>query len=387
MPQSRSKYFPDERRQHLEQNGLRLNFSSVAGSIPGFNATHARFDKLEKKSEDEESNRDSHVQYHWRSRDNRKGKSVPFSKSIPADIPGRHPLIVPANHPLAQNKFHKPLTGIKRMFTVFPYWDISFWVAFLFTVGCLIFIIASLFYWLPVAYPSTEFPKETTIGGDVLFFLGATLFQVGAVFLVFEAVNENQKGCFGWAVRELFCEVDPSSCTHHHQRNDKSADPLLQRRWRWWPSWHEFRTHYIHETGFVANISLAIGAIVFYVSGILVLPGIYGHLSQGVLWGVYWFSYLVGSVLFLFSGILLLLEPREKWYKPAPHVIGWHAGVWNLIGAVGWILSASFGYCSASWCEYQSDLTLLWASTAYKIGSAILWYEALDKYPVYTKKT
>lgn len=48
----------------------------------------------------------------------------------------------------------------------------------------------------------------------------------------------------------------------------------------------------------------------------------------------------------------------EKWYKPAPHVIGWHAGLWNLIGAVEWILSASFGYCSASWCEYQGDLTL-----------------------------
>ncbi|KAK5550217.1 hypothetical protein LTR46_011780, partial [Exophiala xenobiotica] len=299
----------------------------------------------------------------------------------------RHPLIVPPNHPLAQNKFHKSLTGVKRMFTEFPYWDISFWVAFLFTVGCLIFIIASLFYWLPVAYPSTEFPRETTLGGDVLFFVGATLFQVGAVFLIFEAVNENQKGCFGWAVRELFCEVDPSSCTHHHQRNDKSAGPLLQRRWRWWPSWHEFRTHYIREIGFVANISLAIGATVFYVSGILDLSGIYGHLSQGVLWGVYWLSYLVGSVLFVFSGILLLLETQEKWYKPAPHVIGWHAGLWNLIGAVEWILSASFGYCSASWCEYQSDLTLLWASAAYTVGSAILWYEALDKYPVYTKNT
>lgn len=102
------------------------------------------------------------------------------------------------------------------MFTEFPYWDISFWVAFLFTIGCLIFIVASLFYWLPVAYLSTEFPKETTIGGGVLFFVGATLFQVGAIFLVFEAVNENQKGCFGWVVRELFFEADPSSCAHHH---------------------------------------------------------------------------------------------------------------------------------------------------------------------------
>ncbi|KAK5092042.1 hypothetical protein LTR70_007909 [Exophiala xenobiotica] len=318
MSRSRSKYLPDERREHLESHGLRLDSTTVSGSIPGLNATHARFDKVDSKPEDEESNRDSHVQYHWRSRDNRKG---------------------------------------------------------------------SFFYWLPVAYPSTEFPKETTIGGGVLFFVGATLFQVGAIFLIFEAVNENQKGCFGWAVRELFCEGDPSSCAHHHQRNDKGKGQLLQRRWQWWPSWHEIRTHYIHEVGFIANVSLAVGATIFYITGILVLPGIYSHLSQGVLWGVYWLSYLVGSILFVFSGVLLLLETQEKWYKPAPHVIGWHAGVWNLIGAVGWILSASFGYCSAHWCEYQSELTLLWASVAYTIGSAILWYEALDKYPVYTKKT
>lgn len=78
MPQSRSKYLPDQRRENLEQHGLRLNSSSVSGSIPGFNATHARFDKIESKPEDEESNRNSHVQYHWRSRDNRKGKSVAF---------------------------------------------------------------------------------------------------------------------------------------------------------------------------------------------------------------------------------------------------------------------------------------------------------------------
>ena len=33
-------------------------------------------------------------------------------------------------------------------------------------------------------------------------------------------------------------------------------------------------------------------------------------------------------------------------------------------------------------CEYQSDLTLTWASIAFLIGSLILWYEAINKYPV-----
>jgi len=272
------------------------------------------------------------------------------------------------------------------MLTQFPYWDVSFWVAFLFTIGCLIFVVAALFYWLPTAWPSTEFPGEGTYGGGILFFVGATLFQLGAICLVFEAVNENQKGCFGWAVHNLFFEADPSSCAHFHQQNDKGKGQLCQRKWQWWPSWHEIRTHYIHEAGFVANMSLAVGATIFYIDGIMVLPGIYNHLSQGVLWGVYWLAYLVGSVFFVFSGVILLLETQEKWWKPAPHVIGWHAGVWNLIGAVGWTLSASLGYCSAHWCEYQSDLSLLWASIAYTIGSALIWYEALDKYPVYTKK-
>lgn len=30
-----------------------------------------------------------------------------------------------------------------------------------------------------------------------------------------------------------------------------------------------------------------------------------------------------------------MLETQSKWYIPAPKVLGWHIGFWNLIGAVG----------------------------------------------------
>lgn len=36
-----------------------------------------------------------------------------------------------------------------------------------------------------------------------------------------------------------------------------------------------------------------------------------------------------------------MLETQRKWYVPAPKVLGWHIGLWNLIGAVGftvWLL-------------------------------------------------
>lgn len=285
------------------------------------------------------------------------------------------------------------LAGIKRMFTTCPWWDVSYLVAVFFTVGCLIFIACGLFAWLPIAFPATTFSDETTIASGWTAFIGATLFQIGAVLLVFEACNENRTGCFGWALERAFSGTDEAiqahgalnRCHHHHQRaktKQPSAEESDDRRWQWWPSWHDLRTHYIHEIGWLASISLAIGATIFYVSGILALPYIYPHLSKGVLLGVYWLTYLVGGVLFVFSSALYMLEVQTKWYKPAPQLLGWHIGLWNMIGSVGWTLAAALGYCTESWCEYQSELSLIWASVAFTIGSALLWYEAVNKYTV-----
>jgi hypothetical protein len=287
------------------------------------------------------------------------------------------------------------------MFTVFPYWDVSYLVAVFFTVGCLVFIVCGLFAWLPIAYPDSAFPGESSVASGITAFVGATLFQIGAVLLVFEACNENRTGCFGWALHRalsgredsdtasdqgpLLAKADPGQCRHHHQQRPlkKTGDaPQGERAWEWWPTWSEFTNHYIHEIGFVASTSLAVGATIFYVSGIMALPGIYDKLSLGVIQGVYLFTYLFGGVIFVFSSVLYILETQPNWYTPSPHLLGWHIGVWNLIGSIGWTLAASFGYCTSDWCPYQSELSLIWASVAFFIGSALLWYEALDKYPV-----
>lgn len=288
------------------------------------------------------------------------------------------------------------------MCTEFPYWDISYLVAVFFSIGCLVFVVCGLFSWLPLVAPGSEFPGESIAGG-VTAFVGATLFQVGAVLLVFEACNENQTGCFGWALHRLvsnngesfngdsesarlLATPAPDNCRHHHQRGRKK-EPLSQpsqpeRKWEWWPSWDELKTHYIHEIGFVASISMAIGATVFYVCGICSIPGIYDHMSVGAARGVYWLTYLLGGVIFIISSALYMLETQTNWYTPAPRILGWHIGLWNMIGSVGWTLAASLGYCTSSGCAYQSELTLTWASASFFIGSMLLWYEALDKYPV-----
>ena len=354
----------------------------------------------------------------WRARDNRKGKSklcTYMSEYQPykTEITGRHALIIPATS-VKEDEYPNPTqswagirAGIWRMCTVFAWWDVSWWIGVLFSVGSAIFVACGFFYWLPLAAPSTEFPGEGTIAGGVTAFVGATLFQIGAILLIVEAVNENQTGCFGWALEHTFSHSDSEGegqpngtkiskaeqeCMHHHvQGIHKNSTVHLQhpdagRKWEWWPTWDELKNHYFHEIGFLGSAILSLGATIFYISGILALPGVYNNLSQGVLYGIYWLAYLVGGILFVVSSVLYVLETQQNWYTPAPHLLGWWIGVWNTIGSVGWTLSASFGYCTPSWCAYQSDLSLLWASVAFLIGSMLLWYESLDKFTVEREK-
>jgi hypothetical protein len=67
-----------------------------------------------------------------------------------------------------------------------------------------------------------------------------------------------------------------------------------------------------------------------------------------------------------------------------PKMVGWWVGMTNVVGSVGWVDSASLGYCSASWCSYQSQLALIWAPAVYFIGSVLLVYEAVEKWPVHS---
>lgn len=402
----RSDTFSNIVRKQLgrEHPHAHLRADEVKGPLSFFNPTAATFDLVpaSKLSTGPASGIAPHgplptgARLAWRARDNRKG---------------RHVLVIPSNDgatdaPAFSTSWSHIRRILWRMCTVYAWWDVSWWIAVLFSWGSALFLICGFFYWLPLAAPSTEFPNESSIGGGLTAFIGATMFTVGGVLLVVEASNEHQTGCFGWAVENLFTHSDsdtePGSrpppdgkltirqeaCTHHHATGAHSSaalhlqHPEAGRRWEWCPTWQEFRRHYIYEIGFMASFVLAIGAVIFYVSGIMALPWIYDKISQPVLYGTYWLAYLGGGILFVVSSALYMLETQPKWYLPAPRVLGWWIGTFNMIGSVGWTLSAAFGYCTASWCEYQSDLSLLWASLAFLMGSLLLWYEAMDKYPV-----
>jgi hypothetical protein len=240
-----------------------------------------------------------------------------------------------------------------------------------------------------------------------------------------EAVNENREGCFGWAVQQIVdgqweVVADETSCQHHHKnrRNlvgkarsrsikkdpEDSAEPInadensaqqdndvspptshqkkAGRSWTWFPPWKDLTTHYIYELGFLACSAQLFGASVFWISGLTALPGVYNHLSDASLKGAYYAPQIIGGSGFIVSGVLFMLETQQKWYLPAWTTLGWHIGIWNLIGGWGFTFCPIFGLLTTSWGPYEESLSTFWGSWAFLIGSLIQLYESLQKHPV-----
>ncbi|KAK3945874.1 hypothetical protein QBC46DRAFT_349164 [Diplogelasinospora grovesii] len=317
--------------------------------------------------------------------------------------------------PSATNTLEQTLRGIARMIMRYPVWDVSYDVAIIFTLGSAVWVINGCFVWLPLAAPWTEFPTEYDLGGGVTAFIGATIFEIGSVLLMLEAVNENRSDCFGWALEEALSHESHSlhliiknECKHHHHdrhsflRRDTSPTPSTStvtdeengkpdhaisgsggRRWSWFPTRHELTTHYLRDIGFLACLSQMIGATIFWIAGFTGLPPIYAPLSTPVANGVYWLPQVVGGSGFIISSILFMVETQDKWWKPAPKMLGWHIGFWNLTGALGFTLCGALGFAiEQGSVQYAATLSTFVGSWAFLIGSLIQWYESLDKYPI-----
>ncbi|KAK5680291.1 hypothetical protein LTS10_007218 [Elasticomyces elasticus] len=393
---ARNTTFDPEREPFRSRSSLQLAESTVRGPFRFLNPTQARYHHLSGKpaSSLDDSEKDdgppsdavaedtstSKVAYKWTSRNNRKGRHALVVK--PSVAGGA--LIAT---PLPTNKPTEVLKTFGKTFTYYPVWDISWLVAYVFTWGSIIWVINAMFALLPLTNPASAFPGETLFGGGITAFIGATIFEFGSVLLMLEAINENRTGCFGWALEQVYEErfeqgtprISPADCYHHHANkgnllgkamsattNEKTAPtdgtPPGDRSWVWWPSWHEFTTHYIHDLGFLACSAQMFGASVFWISGFTALPGIFDVIETNVpvLNGVYWVPQVVGGSGFIVSGTLFMIETQKHWYQPAFSALGWHIGLWNLIGGIGFTLCPIFGFSTAKWRVLQASSSTFW---------------------------
>ncbi|KAI9815332.1 MAG: hypothetical protein M1827_002812 [Pycnora praestabilis] len=386
---SRNKSFLPRHEPLRHVDTLQLNDHKITGPVTFLNPTRAHFDgvtnhcsrRYEKQGTSEGSafpndavskneRLADYSEFKWTSRNNRKGRHALVVD--PAQDAEHAKYIVPKS----THTLREAMRGIWRMCVKYPIWDVSYLVAIIFTWGSVVWVINAFFVWLPLQIPSSEFKDEISSGGGISAFIGATIFELGSVLLMFEAFNENRSGCFGWALEQAFegdaekgglmrLRPDIDGCVHHHTNkknlvgkgrvpsnypkassdSNSSAEAALPpnpkvnaeegRAWVWFPSWYELKTHYFHEIGFIASFSQFCGATVFWMSGFTALPGIYDTSNVALGQGIYWSPQVVGGCGFIISGFLYMVETQPKWYIPAPKVLGWHIAAWNFIGGIG----------------------------------------------------
>ncbi|RXW12423.1 hypothetical protein EST38_g13430 [Candolleomyces aberdarensis] len=245
---------------------------------------------------------------HWTSRNHRKRRLVCVGPAKPHR--SRH----------ASNLW----VGIWHMATRIEYWNVSWWVAQAFTWGSVVWCLNGFFAFMPLLYPSTFAESLYSTGWTA--FIGATIFEFGSVFGMWEAWNRDDVSSFGWNVNHTFHQIgselhdttykafgeipramkeigsalsresvhgyaaaeqklhptdpekgistsgssepSPASPPTGNTSPDQGDSPhppelSLKRRWIWFST----DTKYLREVGFLAAAFQMLGATIFWISG------------------------------------------------------------------------------------------------------------------------
>ncbi|KAI9031479.1 hypothetical protein DFJ74DRAFT_629101 [Hyaloraphidium curvatum] len=299
------------------------------------------------------------------SRARRKGRPPELAPSEGAAAPP--PALVPRRHGVLGNVS----------------WQVAAW----FTAGSVCWVINGQYVIWPPANPEAA-DLVTSWSG----FVGGLLFWVGAYLAVVEALNDRDGEGFGYELHRLAEEAagEPAAVVRYLERHHGSKSVPAARvaytpphdGWRW----IGLQTDSI---GWWASVIQYMGATCFTVAVICGLPGVIGPtqvVAENVLvWGMQ----IAGSIGFVVSSWMAMLEEQEAWWRPALDRIGWHAAFWNLIGSLGFLLCAMFGL-AWNWDGTGGGCCFLWGvgfntyygSWAFLLASVLMLVErARDRGP------
>ncbi|KAJ6572104.1 hypothetical protein B0H19DRAFT_937256 [Mycena capillaripes] len=254
------------------------------------------------------------------------------------------------------------------------YWNISWWVSIAFTIGSIVWVINGFIAFLP--FVNTHVAKDD-VGGGWTAWLGATIFEFGALFGLWEAWNRGETADFGWNVKKLV-HGDAAAENGGSTPGSENSSGAPKQKWIWFST----SGKYFHELGFLAAFVQYWAATIFWISGFTAIPTIQTAImpKQGLLDGVFWTPQVIGGTGFIIASTIMMIETQKKWYLPAPTSLGWHVGFWNMVGGVGFALCGALGYGlnSSTKIAYQSSCSTFWGGWAFLIGSVIQWYEAVN---------
>jgi len=205
------------------------------------------------------------------------------------------------------------------------YWNISWWVAQAFTWGSIVWVVNGFASFLPFCDPS-HFEESSTSTGWTAF-LGATIFEFGSIFGMWEAWNRDDTASFGWSVKTAFQghHSDDAITTGRRGASDSQSGNTLEARtastkiddegqpkMKW--VWFSADPRYFHELGFLAAFFQLLGASIFWISGFTALPEIQDVLKEHTrtLNGAFWSPQVIGGSGFIISSTFMMLEAQKN---------------------------------------------------------------------------
>ena len=218
--------------------------------------------------------------------------------------------------------------------------QLNWWIGSIFAIGSLLFAVASV---LSLAPALTQAWAIDTAKINAIFFAGSIPFTIAAYLQLFQAAN----------ARDFF--------------PDDGTAPTRPELFGWRP----------HDVGWLSCGLQFVGTILFNFNTFdAMIPSLTWFQEDLVIWA----PNIIGSILFLMSGYLAFIETCHAHWAWKPRSISWWVVFANLLGCVGFMVSAVFaivlpGVPDTDAMTISVFFTLLGA-TGFLAGSLLMLPEA-----------
>jgi predicted membrane protein len=181
---------------------------------------------------------------------------------------------------------------------------LNWWIGIIFAIGSLLFAAASGLSLAPALAQAWSL-DSTQI--NAIFFVGSIPFAVAAYLQLFQTVNAGK--------------FEPGS----------APSPARVTLFGWRP----------HDIGWLSCALQLVGTILFNFNTFdAMVPGLNWFQQEVLIWA----PNIIGSILFLASGYLAFIETCHTYWAWKPHSISWWVVFTNLLGCVGFLISALLAF-------------------------------------------
>ena len=221
--------------------------------------------------------------------------------------------------------------------------QLNWWIGVVFALGSLLFALASVLSLAP-ALARVSSLDSTEI--NAIFFAGSIPFTIAAYLQLYQAANAGDFTSDG----------------------TRSARHLMLFGWR------------PHDIGWLSSALQFIGTILFNFNTFdAMIPSLNWFQQDLVIWA----PNIIGSVLFLLSGYLAFIETCHAHWAWNPKSISWWVVFANLLGCVGFIISAIFAIVLPGPANMEaitlSVVFTLFGAIGFLIGSLLMLPEAISQ--------